>query len=247
MKKVTNAPSDAAPVVILVRPQIAENIGMVARAMMNCGLGSLRLVAPREDHVCAKAIAASSGAAEVLEQAEVYPTLAEAVADRTFVLATTARRREMAKPVLSPQRAIQALRQHVGRTAILFGAERTGLENDEVVIADALVEIPLNPQHSSLNLSQAVLIMGYEWFQAGLGQDNSRLEYGDSQPATKIELEAFFTHLETELIARGYFRFADKRARMKRNLRNIFARAGLTASEIKTLHSVVTDLVRKVD
>ena len=235
------------PTIILVRPQMAENIGMVARAMMNCTLSDLRLVHPRESATCAKAIAAASGAQEILEKARVYPTLAEAVADMQFVLATTARPRDMTKPVYHPEKGIELCARHIQsgtKTALLFGAERTGLENDELIMADGIVEIPLNPNHCSLNLSQAVLLMGYTWFRQTLDFDNTHMAMGGSRPATKVELQAFLTHLETALEARGYFRLQDKKERMQRNLRNIFARAALTGAEIKTLHGVVDDLTR---
>ena len=236
-----------APVVVLVRPQMAENIGMVARAMMNCCLSELRIVHPRESQLCAKAISASSGAQEILEHATVYDTLDEALADTQFVLATTARPRDMTKPVFHPEKAMALCADKIAnqeKVAILFGAERTGLENDELIMADGIIEIPLNPKHSSLNLSQAVLLVGYTWFRMVADYDNSRVGMGGSKAATKIELDAFLKHLETELEQRGYFRLADKRERMSRNLRNIFTRAGLTSAEVKTLHGVIDDLKR---
>ena len=235
------------PVIVLVRPQMAENIGMVARAMMNCMLSELRLVCPREDHLSEKAVSASSGAQVILEKAIVYQSLPDALADIHFTLATTARPREMTKPVYHPGKAVSLLHGQVNRqlkTALLFGAERTGLENEELVMADGIIEIPLNPRHSSLNLSQAVLLLGYEWFKQTHDHDNTHFEMGGAKPATKQELSALFNHLETELEKRGYFRFPDKRDRMRRNLRNIFTRSGLTEAEIKTLHGVITDLIR---
>jgi len=237
------------PVVVLVRPQMAENIGMVARAMMNCTLSELRVVCPRESPVSAKAISASSGAQIILEQARVFNSLDEALADIQIVLATTARPRDMTKPVYHPEKGIKICAQSIQKrikTAILFGAERTGLENDELVPADGIIEIPLNPKHSSLNLSQAVLLIGYEWFRQTWDHDNTHLATGGSGPATKVELNAFLTHLETALDERGYFHLPAKRERMQRNLRNIFTRNGLTSAEIKTLHGVVIDLTKPV-
>lgn len=249
MKKVkTPVVLNESPSIILVRPQMAENIGMVARAMMNCGLYDLRVVAPRESPTEEKAIASSSGAAIILEQARVYECLADAIADRHLILATTARPRGMTKPVYHPQTAMNVLNETLNngqKCGILFGAERTGLENSELIMADGIIEIPLNPAHMSLNLSQAVLLVGYEWFQSQNTQDNSRYETGGSDCATKQEVDAFLTHLESELDQRGYFRFADKKERMARNLRNIFTRNQLTVSEIKTLHGVVNDLTRQ--
>lgn len=247
MKKISNTYQEHAPVIILVRPQLAENMGMVARAMMNCSLSELRLVKPRDNPLDAKAIASASGAQSILEDAKVYASLDEAVADLNVVYATTARRRDMVKPIYAPAKAIESVYYNLQqgfKTGILFGAERTGLENDELICANAIIEIPLNPIHCSLNLSQAVLLIGYEWFQKAHFTDNTTYKTGDSALATKAETEAFLQHLERELDKRGYFRFTDKRERMSHNLRNIFTRLPLSASEIKTLHGVITDLVR---
>ena len=231
-----------APIIILVRPQLAENIGMVARAMMNCTLSELRIVTPRENPLSDKAIAASSGAQEILSHAVCYNTLEEAVADVHLVLATTARRRDMTKPVYHPEKAMDVCKSALEkgeRVAILFGAERTGLENEEIISSDGIVEIPLNPKHSSLNLSQAVLLMGYTWFRICHDYDNTHLGTGRSQVASKREFELFWSYLEETLDKKGYFRPANKRERMQRNLKNIFARNQLTSAEIKTLYGVV--------
>lgn len=248
MKKIeTPSLSPKMPVIILVRPQMAENVGMVARAMMNCGLYELRIVSPRENHLSDKAISASSGAGEILEKATVFNSLDEAVADLNFILATTARERGMNKPVHTPEPAVKFVQDKIAtgqKCGILFGAERTGLENHELVMADGIIEIPLNPLHCSLNLSQAVLLIGYEWFK-GSGCKDSTTHTNTNVPATKAELDFFLKHLETELEKRGYFRFFDKKERMQRNLRNIFTRNNLTTSEIRTLHSVVNDLIRE--
>lgn len=250
MKKIiTPSLGYALPVFVLVRPQLAENIGMVARAMMNCAIYDLRLVCPRENHLSDKAISASSGAAEILEKATVYKTLEEAIADMHFVLATTARPRGMTKDVFHPTLGMATMKEKLSqgqKCAVLFGAERTGLENHEIIASDGIIEIPLNPLHSSLNLSQAALLVGYEWLKTTqLGQDNSRNEMGGSHPATKSEVDNFLKHLENELELKGHFRFFDKKERMKRNLRNIFTRNALTSSEIKTLYGVINDLTRK--
>lgn len=250
MKKIDLPADDNAPVIVLVRPQLAENMGMVARAMMNCNLARLRLVRPRDDHLSKEAVSAASGAQKVLEEALVFDSVEEALADCHLVFATTARRRDMTKPVYAPQKAIDALytaARAQQKTAVLFGAERTGLENGEVIAANGIIEIPLNPAHCSLNLSQAVLLIGYEWFQRAHFKENTHFETGGSALATKGETDAFLSHLEAELRLRGYFRFADKEERMRHNLRNIFTRLPLTHSEIKTLHGVVTDLIRIPD
>ncbi len=228
---------------------MAENIGMTARAMMNMALDKLRVVAPRENPRGEKACSAASGAHSILEEARVFATLDEALADVHYVLASSARPRDMTKPVLSPDEAPERLLTHLKngeKTALLFGPERTGLENHELVAADGIIEIPLNPKHRSLNLSQAVLLIGYEFFKATHGADfhHACLETGQAQPADKQSVKALLTHLEDALAQRNYFRFPDKEERMRRNLENIFTRNALTASEVKTLHGVITDLTR---
>ncbi len=245
MKHLSNIIDDTAPVIILVRPQMAENMGMTARAMMNTGLCDLRLIAPREDHLSDAAVRAASGADGVLKTARVFTSLTDALADIGYVLATTARRRDMTKPVFSPRVGINYLNKkaaHHIKTAVLFGAERTGLENDELVLADGIIEIPLNPHHCSLNLSQAVLLIGYEFYQNRHPFKNTHLETNGASPATKAELNLFLNNLETALSNRNYFRFPSKENRMRRNLRNIFARNNLTQSEIKTLYNVIRTL-----
>ena len=246
MKKITPLTNKNTPIVILVRPQLAENMGMVARAMMNCCLSDLRLVSPRDNHLSDKAISASSGAQVILENATCFDTLEEALKDIQYVLATSARKRDMVKEVFSPQTGIETLNTHLSnnhKCAFLFGAERTGLENKEIVFANGIIEIPLNPLHASLNLSQAVLLIGYEWLK---NNDKNKMSHKNNLPslATQEELKAFFNHLETLLEERGYFRFLDKKERMSHNLKNIFLKNQLTRSEIKTLHKVITDLTR---
>ena len=230
-----------APVIVLVRPQLAENIGMVARAMMNCGLCVLRVVEPRESPFSKKAISASSGAGEILKQAQVFDTLEKALADVNYVLATTARERDMTKKLMTPVKAVQKTERFIGKkgkVAWVFGPERTGLENSDLALSDALVQIPLNPAHSSLNLSQAVLIMGYTWWTRGMAE-KEKLVTGGAKMATKQELLYFFNHLDEKLEEKGYYAFKDKKERMKRNLHNIFERNELTSSEIKTLYNVL--------
>ena len=250
MSKCVPFESENGPVIILVRPQMAENMGMVARAMMNCALSELRVVRPRENPLSEKAVSASSGAQEILEHALVFDTLEDALADVQFVLATTARPRDMTKPVYHPREAMDLIRKKIGagqKTAILFGAERTGLENEEIVPADGIIEIPLNPKHCSLNLSQAVLLTGYAWFQVSKDHDNTHFGTGRSQIATKKELEAFLSYLEGTLSGKGYFRWPEKKIRMSRNLRNIFTRDNLTSAEIQTLYGMVEALIKSVD
>ena len=235
------------PVIVLVRPQLAENMGMVARAMMNCGLSCLRLVAPREDWLGKKAISASSGAAEILEKAEVFECLEDALADMQFVMATTARMRDMTKPLLTPGIATKNTAKIINkgnRIAWIFGPERTGLENSDLALSDALVQIPLNPAHSSLNLSQAVLIMGYHWWTCGQ-KEKEELITGGAKIATKKELSIFLAHLDDCLNNAGYYALPEKEERMRRNLHNIFERNQLTSSELKTLYNVLSILVKK--
>ncbi len=234
-----------APCVILIRPQLAENVGMVARAMRNCGLTDLRLVAPREDWLSEKAIASSSGADGLLRRARDFDTPEAAVADLNRVYATTARRRDMIKVVMTPRHVAAKARAEISvgqKVGVLFGPERTGLGNDEVALADAVVEVPLNPSYCSLNLAQAVLLVGYEWFQAAVQEPDVSLVTNGTHPATREELLNFFAHLERELDSCGFLRNADKRPGMVRNLRNIFDRAELTEQEIRTLHGVVKEL-----
>jgi len=246
MSKQVPFKDENAPIIVLVRPQLAENVGMVARAMMNCALSELRLVRPREDHLSEKAISASSGAQEILMHAQRYDTLEESLADIHIVLATTARPRDMTKLVYHPEKAMTLCRSAISRgekVAILFGAERTGLENDEIIGADGIIEIPLNPKHSSLNLSQAVLLIGYGWFQKAHDYDNTHFETGRSKPAPKHELDLFENYLLQELEKKGYFHIPAKKERMTRNLRNIFTRNQLTSAEIKTLYGVIGCLI----
>lgn len=235
------------PVFILVRPQLAENVGTAARAMMNCAISEMRLVDPDEDPLCSRAIAASSGADEILRNAKVFKTVEEAVADLQKVYATTGRPRDMIKPVFTGQgmaKDIQTQQSHGVKCGVMFGPERTGLENEDVAYADAIVNIPLNPKHCSLNLAQAVLLTGYEIFRLTDSTAEECLPTPNTVPADKTELEHLFSHLEDELDQAGYFRSPEKKPRMMRNLRSIFLRANLTSQDVRTLHGVITDLRR---
>lgn len=235
------------PAIILVRPQLSENIGTAARAMLNNGLTDLRLVAPRPDWLSDRAIAAASGADRVVMGAKVFTTTAEAVADLNRVWATTARNRFMVKPVDTPKTAATAMRTVAAegqRFGVLFGPERTGLENDDVAIADTVITVPLNPDYSSLNLAQCVLLVSYEWYQAADPTLPERhMTKGAQPPATKEKLLGFLEHLERELDECGFLRHPDKRPVMVRNIRNMFQRAQLTTQEVQTLHGIVHELV----
>lgn len=237
-----------APAVLLIEPQLPENIGATARAMMNCGLVNLRLVRPREAWPNERAREVSSGAHEAIDKAQVYPSARAAMADLTRVYATSARHRQMIKTVMTPREAaveMRALTARGERVGVMFGPERAGLENDELSLADAVIRVPLNPEFTSLNLAQAVLLIGYEWYQAGDATPPRELVVNGTRPAEKEELLNFFDHLERELDASGFLRNAEKRPGMVRNIRNLFQRASLTRQEIRTLHGIVKELSSK--
>jgi tRNA/rRNA methyltransferase len=234
------------PAVVLVDPQLGQNIGMVARAMLNCGFEELRLVRPRDGWPNPAAVAAAAGADWLLERARLYETTAEAVADLQRLYATTARPRDMVKPVLTPRAAAAEMREAEAEglaLGLLYGPERAGLANDDIALADRVLEVPLNPAFASLNLAQAVLVVGYEWFQAGDRTPPRRLPRGGARPADKDELLNFFHRLEAILDAGGFFYPPEMRAGMTRNLRNLFQRADLTERELRNLHGVVSVLL----
>jgi tRNA/rRNA methyltransferase len=231
-----------APVVILVEPQLGDNIGAAARAMANFGLSRLRLIKPRDGWPNPRAWVAASGADRVLDNAELFDTLEAAIADLTFVLAATARAHDQAKPVVSPDEAAQLMAPKIaaGETVgVVFGRERYGLENHEVGLADRIVTLPVNPAFASLNLAQAVLIVAYEWRKLESGGALPFSMPQKSAPATREQLLAFFHNLERELERVEYFRPADKRATMLINLRNIFHRMGATRQDIQTLQGAI--------
>jgi tRNA/rRNA methyltransferase len=237
-----------APAVVLVEPQLGENIGACARAMMNFGLSELRLVRPRDDWPNAKAVTTAVGAESVLEEARLFPTVEAATADVARLYATTARERDMVKPGFTMREAAAAWRTHARageRAAILFGRERTGLENEDIALAEAVVMVPANPEHPSLNLAQAVLIAGYEWYQTSIDADAVRRTRKGAAPAARKELYGFFAQLEADLDECGFLRLEAKRPRMVRNIRNIFSRAALTDQEVRTLRGIVACLTGK--
>ncbi len=238
---------EGGPAIILVAPQLAENIGMCARAMANFGLSDLRLVAPRDGWPKKGARSAASGAAYILDEAKLFVTLKEAIGDLNLVYATTARDRHQLKPVLTPQAAMAeaALRLSGGeRVGILFGRERNGLTNDEVSLADAALTFQVNPAYASLNLAQAVLLVGHEWFGVRHARDRP-LPVPDLGPlAAKATLLSFFDYLEKELDACGYFLPDERRGTMARTLRNVLHRPQLTEQDIRTLRGAITTLVQ---
>jgi tRNA/rRNA methyltransferase len=233
------------PAVILVEPQLAENIGMAARAMMNTGLTDLRLIDPKQDWLSEKAIAASSGAERILQNARRFESLESAIADLQVTYAATARRREMVKPIMTAHAAAADMRAHAAQElalGVIFGRERDGLTNHEIALANNILEVPLNPEHSSLNLAQAVLLMGYEWFQAGYDGPQTMVTYNRTTPASKEMLQGLFDHLEQELANCGFLRHDEKRPSMVINIRNMLQRTGLTEQEVRTLHGIVKEL-----
>jgi tRNA/rRNA methyltransferase len=233
------------PVVVLVEPQLGENIGAAARVMANFGLSRLRLVNPRDGWPNIHARRAASGADRILEQTMLYESVKAAIADCTLVLATTARAHDQAKPVLSPDAAASLLAPHVAageNVAVLFGRERYGLQKEEIALADRIVTFPVNPAFASLNLAQAVALVAYEWFKLASGGALPFTMPRKSAPAGKQQIEAFFSNLERELDAIEYFRPLDKRATMLVNLRNIFARMQPTQQDIQTLQGIVMAL-----
>lgn len=239
------------PAIILVRPQMGENIGAAARAMLNFGLTDLRLVDPRDGWPNARAIAMASGAAgRVLDRARIFPTLAAAMEGIDYAFATTARGRELTKPVHTPATAMAQARQMVadGRgVALMFGPERTGLENDDVARASAIVTVPVNPDFPSLNLAQAVLLMGYEWGRDSLPARPSahpgRPEMED--PAPRIEIEKLADTYEARLTEAGFFFPDTKAASMKLTLRNMWSRLDMTRGDIRIFHGILRQLIRR--
>jgi tRNA/rRNA methyltransferase len=239
------------PAVVLVRPQLAVNIGMCARAMANFGLDDLRLVNPksgwpRTDEYREVAYNAAAGAAHILDAAKVFGSTKDALADLHFVYAATARERGQAKPIFTPAAAMpEAAGLPEQKRCIMFGPERTGLDNDEVALADAVLTFPTNPAYGSLNLAQAVLLVGYEWFKAAHGDapPASAAQKAPALPATRETTIAFFEYLEEKLEDAGFFKPEGKRPLMQRNLRNIFHRLAMTEQDVSTLFGAVVRLV----
>lgn len=237
---------DGGPAIILVEPQLGENIGMVARAMLNCGLTDLRLVRPRDGWPNRHAEAASAGAVQVIENVKIFDTTADAVADCQVVYASTARSRDMTNKIFTPKAAALDMAQHASQkhsVGVLFGKESKGLTNDDIALSDAIIHVPLNPAFTSLNIAQAVFAVSYEWFQTVNEFEAETFAMPkETRPANKQELIALFEHLEDELDACGFLRVKEKRPIMVRNIRNIFQRAGLTEQEVRTLRGVIKGL-----
>jgi tRNA/rRNA methyltransferase len=237
------------PVFILVRPQMGENIGAAARAMLNFGLERMRIVGPRDGWPNPKAVAMASGAGRVLDHAGLFPDLPAAMADCDFVFATTAQRRELVKDILTPEHAMgiaRRLAQDGKRVGVLFGPERAGLENEDLVRANAIVSVPVNPDFPSLNLAQCVLLVGYEWGRQSLDVPPVIREMARTELANRAEVDRLADHFEERLEAAGFFFPPTKVQGMKLNLRNMWARLGLTRAEVQTFHGMLRQIAWKL-
>lgn len=233
------------PAFVLVQPQMGENVGAAARAMWNFGLDLMRVVAPRDGWPNSRAVALAAGAGRLLDEAMVVDTTAEAVADAHFVYATTARPRDLAKRVLTPEAAMSDAAARIARgerVAVLFGPERTGLANDEIARAGAIVSVPVNPAFPSLNLGQCVLLMSYEWQRAAGSAEAEQMELAGSQWANRAEIEALASRYEEALAEAGFFFPAHKEESMKLHLRNLWSRMPLTQMDVRTLHGILRQM-----
>ncbi len=239
--------SNAQPAFVLVRPQMGENIGAAARAMWNFGLDRLRIVAPRDGWPNPSAMAMASGAGRLLDQALLTTNTVEAVADCTFVFATTARPRGLTKPVVSPEQAMALATQKIAegeRVGILFGPERAGLENDDVARANAVISVPVNPDFPSLNLAQCVLLTSYEWRRQTETVLAEQIEPGKTGWATAEDVDRLAQHYEDQLDQAGFFFPPDKAENMQTNLRNLWSRMRLTRADVQMLHGIMRQMVR---
>ncbi len=238
------------PSFILVEPQMGENIGAAARAMYNFGLEWMRIVNPRDGWPNQKATTMASGAARVLDQVRLTQTTAEACDDLHYVFATTARSRDLTKPVMTPERAMMHARALIAegkKVGVLFGPERAGLANDDVVRANALISVPVNPAFASLNLAQCVLLLAYEWCRKDADLPPEAMALAGTDFATVIEVEKLSERLEKRLRDRRFFWPEDKAESMRLNLRNLFSRMALTGADVRTLHGVFRALVKRAE
>lgn len=240
--------TSAQPAFVLVRPQMGENIGAAARAMWNFGLDRLRIVAPRDGWPNPSAMAMASGAGRLLDQAMLTEDTVEAIADCTFVFATTARPRGLTKPVVSPERAMLMAAQKIAegeRVALLFGPERAGLENDDIARANAVISVPVNPDFPSLNLAQCVLLTSYEWRRQSETIVSEQIEPGKTGWATAQDVDRLAQHYEEQLDEAGFFFPPDKAENMQINLRNLWSRMELTRADVQMLHGIMRQMVRR--
>jgi tRNA/rRNA methyltransferase len=235
------------PAFVLVRPQMGENIGGSARAMWNFSLDRMRVVAPRDGWPNQKAVAMASGAGRLLDEAGLYETTADAVADASYVYATTARSRDLTKPVFTPEAAMADGRDRIARgerVAVLFGPERAGLENDDIARANAIISVPVNLEFPSLNLAQCVLLTAYEWRRATAEVEAVTMEMAGTEMATQVEVEKLAAHYEERLGEAGFFFPEAKAEGMKRTLRNLWSRMPLTRADVQILHGILRQMVR---
>ena len=233
--------SPPAPVIVLVRPQLGQNIGKAARAMLNFGLTEMRLVAPRDGWPNPDAGPAASGADIVLEQAQVFATVHEAIADCSTVYASTVRRRDLIMPVVDPEQMAIAIASAPGRSAILFGPERSGLETEDVALATAIVTVPINPDFGSLNLAQAVILLAYEWSRRSALTQPPAKELEPEAP--RGELEGLIGQLEQALDSKGYFHPPSRTQTTKNTFRTIFTKTGWSSREVKAIRGIIRALV----
>lgn len=235
------------PSIILVEPQMGENIGATARAMYNFGLVDLRIVRPRDGWPNSRAIANASGATPVIDRARTFDQVSDAIADLHHVFAATARPRDMVKEVMTPVGAAKTIRENElqgVRCGILLGGERAGLSNDDLVCAKTIITIPTNPSFASLNLAQAALLLAYEWFRSGDDTPDSFVTDSATRPANGQEMNGLFEHLEAELLASGFLYPPDKTPAMVRNIRNMLHRANLTEQDVRTLRGIIVSLAQ---
>jgi tRNA/rRNA methyltransferase len=233
--------SGTKPVIVLVRPQLGQNIGKAARAMLNFGLTEMRLVAPRDGWPNPDAGPSASGADVVLEQAQVFADVQTAIADCSAVFASTVRRRDLVMPVVRPEEMAESIAGSAERSAILFGPERSGLETEDVALANAIVTVPINPEFASLNLAQAVILLAYEWSKrAALAQPPAK----DLEPrAPHQELEGLIGQLDEELVAKGYFHPPSRTQATRNTIRTIFTKTGWSSREVKAIRGIIRALV----
>jgi tRNA/rRNA methyltransferase len=235
------------PAIVLVRPQMGENIGAAARAMWNFGLDHMRIVAPRDGWPNPSAVAMASGAGRLLDEAQLCPDLPAALENCDFVYATTARNRDLTKPVFSPEAAMRDAAQRIGegqRVAVLMGPERAGLENEDIARANAIVTVPVNPAFPSLNLAQCVLLMGYEWRRQAGEVPAPATEMAGTEWASNGEIEHLARHYEDRMEDAGFFFPEHKAGSMKTNLRNMWSRLPLTRADVQMLHGMMRQMVR---
>ena len=237
------------PSFVLIRPQMVENIGAAARGMWNFGLDRMRITSPRDGWPNQKAVAMASGAGRLLDEAQLFDSTADAVADCEFVYATTARPRGLTKPVMSPEAAMADAARRIAsgqKVSVMFGPERAGMENDDIALANAIISVPVNPAFASLNLAQCVLLCAYEWRRASTEIDHERMDAA-GEMASQLEVQKLAEHYEDALGKAGFFYPEDKAPHMKTNLRNLWSRMPFTRQDIQILHGVMRQMVRWKD